>query len=268
MKKLLFITLILIHFVGFAQKIDKSKKDLSTNSTQSTSSSSSSKSSSGNIVAPEDVPFLFELAGFITYGVLIGDYRNEDHLNFNLTSHPFDGVNIGNYCEQDSISKSSFRVDVENHFLYNTKDLIGNHLEAKIRPSKYFYFQVNHRQLFEYDEFTKTNSQLSMQQFNFAYDRIRWENFNLGWTIGVTHIGSGVNESGFSYGLNAEYFLDKKISFLVDKKWSAINNQSVNSFKMEGNWHRKNYFLSLGFEHLTIGSPTYNFIALGGGIYF
>ena len=50
--------------------------------------------------------------------------------------------------------------------------------------------------------------------------------------------------------------------------WSRINGLPVNSFELRGKYHKKNYFFSLGYEHLKIASPNYNFVTLGTGIYF
>jgi hypothetical protein len=35
----------------------------------------------------------------------------------------------------------------------------------------------------------------------------------------------------------------------------------------ESRLHKENYFLSVGYQHLKIATPTYNFVSLGGGIY-
>lgn len=271
MKKSLLTIFLLLNFIGYSQKIDKSKKELnasSSNSNTSSSSTSSRNSSARSSINNDDVPLLLQIAGYISYGILIGNYTYENHLDYNLTAHPFDGKNIGNYSEFDSISKKNFRLDIENQFLFNTNQLFGNHLDIKIRPSKYFYFDTDYYQIFEYDQIRDKTDNLSLFQFNLAYDRLRFENFNLGWTIGCGYIANGVNKFGFNYGLNAEYFLDKKISFQVDRKWSNINYQPVNSFKICGKYYKEHYFFSLGFENLKIATPTYNFIAFGAGIYF
>jgi hypothetical protein len=160
------------------------------------------------------------------------------------------------------------RFDVENSFIYSSNDLFGNHLKAKIRPFQYFYLQSDFHQLYEFDKIENTDSRLSLFHFNLGYDRIRFEKFNLGWTLGASYVGNEVKKAGFSYGLNAEYFMGNHISFMASGKWSKINMQSVNAFELQSKFHRKNYFFSLGFEHLKIATPTYNFISLGGGIYF
>ncbi len=86
--------------------------------------------------------------------------------------------------------------------------------------------------------------------------------------MGASYVGNEVKKAGFTYGLNAEYFMGKQISFLASAKWSTINNSPLNTYELQGRYHKKNHFFSLGLEHLKIASPTYNLIALGGGIYF
>lgn len=134
-----------------------------------------------------------------------------------------------------------------------------------MRPFQYFYVKADYYQLFEFQEHSSDN--LSLFYFNLGYDRIRLERFNLGWTLGASYIASGVNKFGFSFGANAEYFCKRNISVLAGAKWSFINQKPVNAFEIEGRFHRKNYFISVGFEHLDIATPNYNFATLGGGIY-
>jgi long-subunit fatty acid transport protein len=155
-----------------------------------------------------------------------------------------------------------------NSFVYRDNNLYGNHLKAKIRPFQYFYFQSDFHQLFEFNKIDNTDNRLTLFQFNINYDRIRFEKFNFGWNLGATYVGNEVKNGGLSYGLNAEYFMGNHISFLGSAKWSRINNLPVNAFELQIKFHRKNYFFSIGLEHLKIATPTYDFIALGVGIYF
>jgi hypothetical protein len=278
MKKILLLLFVSFSVVTFGQnKIDKSKKELNSSSgnkqtkTSYSNSSSSSKPSSddsffGNIVV--DI-FMYATFGVFKYGV-VGDYGNENHLYSNLTPYPYYNGKSGNYESSDSVSitGNKARFDIENSFVYSNNDLFGNHLKAKIRPFQYFYFQTDFHQLFEINEIDNTNNRLSLFQFNLNYDRIRFEKFNFGWNLGATYVGNEVKKAGFAYGLNADYFMNKNISFSASAKWSQINSRPVNAFELQSKFHRKNYFFALGFEHLKIATPTYNFIALGGGIYF
>jgi hypothetical protein len=278
MKKSLFLPALLLLFFNCSNvysqnKLDKSKKELNANSAAS-SDSSNSKPASSSKPDNEDTNLGLQVLGYVFFGVfkygLIGDYNNEEHLQNELTPYPFYKSKVGNFqdTEGDSVTGKQFRLDLENHFIYSNNTLFGNHLEAKIRPFQYFYLQTDYYQLFEYDTFTNTRDQLSLFYFNVGYDRVRLERFNLGWTLGASYIGNEVKKAGFSYGVNAEYFLSKHISFSGEAKWSSINSNPVNSYKIQSKFFRKNYFLGIGFERLKIATPVYNLIGIGGGIYF
>lgn len=277
MKKIILLLLVAISMTSLGQnKLDKSKKELnagsaankqnSSNATNSSSSSKSSNNDGSNLLVDIFVNITF---GIFKYGV-IGDYNNEDHLHKNLTKYPYYNGSSGNYESSDTISvvKNKARLDLENSFVYNSSNLFGNHFKAKIRPFHYFYLQTDFHQLFEFNDIDQKQYRLSLFQFNLNYDRIRFEKFNFGWNLGATYVGNEVKKAGLSYGVNAEYFMGNQISFLGSAKWSRINTLPVNAFEIQSKFHRKNYFFLLGFEHIKIATPTYNLIALGGGIYF
>ena len=280
MKKTTILLLPFFYFSGFGQtKLNTSKKELSSStfspnkSEASQSSSNKSKLSNrndGNILS-NGVADIFI---YTTYGVfkycIVGDYRNEHHLKSALTPYPFYNIKSGNFEKSDTLSgtKNKTRLDIENSFVYNSNTLFGNHFKAKIRPFQYFYLQTDFHQVFEFNKIDNTNSRFSLFQFNINYDRIRLEKFNFGWNLGATYVGNEIQKGGFAYGFNAEYFMDNRISVLVSAKWSSINSNPVNTFELQGKFHRKNSFFSLGLEYLKIASPTYTLVALGGGIYF
>ncbi len=268
---LLILFAILTLNSSFSQKIDKSKNELksgnSSNSTTRTNSTSSSRSTSTNDFGL--VGLVAEGVLFVTFYSTIGDYRSENHLYNPLTKYPYFDGESGNFQkENDSIQYGNLmRFDVENHFLYSNNNSFGNHLKAKFRPFQYFYIQADYRELLEKNVFTKQFSNLSLFQFNLGYDRIRFKKFNLGWTLGATYVGNDVQKAGFSYGLHTDVFAIKNISFNSAILWSKINGLPVNSFEIRGKYHKKNYFFSLGYEHLKIASPNYNFVTIGAGIY-
>ncbi|QEE48667.1 hypothetical protein FUA48_03500 [Flavobacterium alkalisoli] len=274
MKKIVFALCCSLIIVtgGYSQnKLDKSKNELNQQKDLNTAAPQSSSSSSGN-GGDGDGSILLELLGKIalfTVGMsTVGHYGVENHLHNELTEYPFYISEHGNYFDpflHENGNINNFRFDVKDKFLYNNGNLFGNHLEAKLRPFQYFYIKADYYQLFEFQEHSSDN--LSLFYFNLGYDRIRLKRFNLGWTLGASYIANDVNKFGFSFGANAEYFCKRNISFLAGAKWSFINEKPVNAFEIEGRFHRKNYFISVGFEHLDIATPNYNFATLGGGIY-
>lgn len=260
--------LMLLSATVLGQKLDRSKKELTKDSGTARTSKSTS---SGNDDESDDddspwIEFIVDGLGYVVYG-LVGDYSEEEHLDNNLTPYPFYTTELGNYEPFDSVAKNNFRVDLENHFLYNSNDLYGNHMKAKIHPFQYFYVQADFRQLIE-QPLDGGHDQLSLFHFNFCYDRIRFEQFNLGWNLGASYVGNEVKKAGFCYGLSADYFMTNRLSFGASAKWSRINQQPVNTYEFQGKFHRRNYFFALGFQHLKIATPTFNFLSLGGGIYF
>ena len=275
MKKYLYATLLSSCTLFGQTKIEKSKKALTAQEGRSSSSQTSSGSSSKISASDEETSLFLEICGYVFFGVfkygIVGDYKNEEHLHNNLTDYPYyngDSGNYENYTVGDANpSKKNYRLDIENKILYGKSGLFGNHLNAKIRPFNYAYLQADYHQLFEKNSVTNSYDKLSLFYFNLGYDRVRFENFNLGWTIGASYVGNEVKKAGFSVGVHTQAFFDKNISVMASAKWSSINGQPVNAYELEGRYHIKKYFVALGFEHLKIASPTYNFISLGGGIY-
>lgn len=281
MKNFLYLSLLLLsgNVVLSQSKVEQSKKELNSSSGSSSNSSSSNNSSnsssSRSTISDDDSSFFVKIAGYVFFGVfkygVIGDYKNEEHLYNSLTDYPYYNKESGNYenyksADADSLKKN-FRLDLQDHFLYSDKTLYGNHLKAKIRPFQYLYVQTDYHQLFEKNQGTGATDKLSLFYFNIGYDRIRFENINLGWTIGASYIGNEVQKAGFSFGVNTEVFMGHNISLLAAAKWSGINGKPVNVYELESKYHLKRYFVSLGYQHLKIATPTYNFISVGGGIY-
>ena len=274
-------TLLLILFTFssslYAQKIDKSKDELKsrkednrpplpTEPVYQTPPSTVRESNDSFGIGG----FFVKLGFYLTAYTSIGDYKNEDHLYNPLSPYPYFNGKSGNYekIDDESVLKKQLRFDIENHFLYSNNASFGNHLKGKFRPFQYFYLQTDYRTLIENDKFSKTTSNLSLFQFNFGYDRLRFEKFNLGWTLGATYIANDINKAGFSYGLNTDIFAFKKVSFNSAMIWSKINGLPVNSFEFRGKYHQKNHFFSMGYENLRIASPSYNYATFGLGYYF
>lgn len=276
MKKIVICLLLSSNIVLSQSKINESKKELNSGSGSSNSGSSGSNNSSGRSSnnAVDDCGIFEAVFGYALYGIYFtfgGDYKNEDHLHNKLTDYPYYDKESGNYeatkVTDSTAMKKNFRFDIQDSFIYSGKQLYGNHLKAKIRPFQYFYAQADYHQLFEKNESTNSTDKLSLFYFNLGYDRIRFRKLNIGWTLGASYVGNEVKKAGFSVGLNAEAFIGHNISLLASAKWSEINTKPVNLYELEAKYHLKRSFVSLGYQHLKIASPTYNFATVGAGIY-
>jgi hypothetical protein len=259
-----------ISLQSFSQsKIETSKRDLKKGTTRSSSNHNQSSSSSDDrdsTLGQQILQGVLKGIMYVTYYSTIGNYQVEDHLHNRVARYPYYNEQSGNYLRNDSSvnAKNHFRLDVDYHFLYSNRDLTGHHVTMNIRPFQYFYLQADLRALHEVN-FNNTHSSLSLYHFNLCYDRIRFKDFNLGWKLGMCYVANDVKAGGFSGGLNAEAFIVKPFSLHVSKEWGAIHGVAVNEFELAGKYHIKRYHLLLGYQHLKIGSPKYDYISIGVG---
>ncbi|MFT3794624.1 hypothetical protein [Flavobacterium sp.] len=268
MKKISFLLALLFAVAVSGQgKVDDPKKDFEKPQPEPVKIP---KEKAKNRPADDTDKTLSEEIWDLTLGLGIkaffGNYQTEYHLDHPITPYPFYNKESGNYegYEYDPTKKVGFRFDLEDKFLYSDEDLIGNHLTLKVRPFQYFYVQVDYHQLHE-----KTSDEdLSLFYFNLAYDRLRFEKFNLGWSLGAVYMANDVNKGGLAAGLSAEWFFAQHFSLQAAAKAGAIEAIPVNTFEVSGRYHYKRAFVTVGYEKLKIGTPKYNFAAIGGGFYF
>jgi hypothetical protein len=269
---ILFLFFILSNTTCFAQ-LDSSKSEL--NKRKQKDNDELYDYAPGKKAPALGDDFKDELRSTIVGGVIggivivaIGNYENEDNLRNPLSVYPYKNALNGNYTKPRSLNiHKNLRFDIEDQFLYSNNNLSGNHLKAKLRPFQYFYFQSEMFQLFEYNSNLDKHSDLLFYNLDFCYDRLRFERFNLGFTAGANYIANDVKKGGFAFGFNTEIFVVKPISIYSSIKWSGINGHPVNTFEVQGKYHYKRFFASLGYQHLKIATPKYNFVSIGLGIY-
>lgn len=201
----------------------------------------------------------------VAYYSLIGDYKHEEHLYSTLTPYPYHDGKSGNYS--DSLRNQFGRLDISNSIMTDFGSVQANHLKIKERPFRYFFVQGDWRQLREARSGIPDDG-LALFHLQLCYDRIRFSRFNLGWHIGASYVASGVNKAGFSYGLSADYFLKRNLSFGASATWSEINAQPVNTYELYGRYHIGRYFFAAGYERMKIATPVYGFFGIGAGVSF
>ena len=281
MNKIFFVFAVFILSFNVASsqsKLQRSKMQLNNgatgNSVSSYGSSSSSHSTGSSYTNNSDgFGFIGDLVVGITYYtvgfIMIGNYRSESHLRNEVSPYPFFRSNTGNYYKTDTlnkVTKSMVRFDMEDYLMVENNTIYGNHFRAKLYPSEYFNITTDYHQLLEIEPTTKNTTSLSLFNVSFWYDRIRTKNFNLGWGVGLNYITNNINKAGLTFGLNTDIFFSRNINIYSGAKWSSVNAQPLNNFELGMKYHKEKHFFSLGYEHLKIGTPKYNFISFGGGI--
>ncbi len=271
-KVLVLIVLFLNFFSSYAQgKLDESKEELKNgadNNQYYLQDPSTSYPTDKGVLQQQAERGISTGIAYGIYYVFVGNYKSEIHLSNKLTRYPYERRLSGNYINPDSMSAPKyFRIDIENQFLYSHDYLFGNHLKINIRPFQYFYLQSNVFLLNEIDDFNNKRSSLNLFNLEFCYDRIRLERFNIGFTLGANYIANDVQQAGFAYGLSTEVFIMRFVSIYSCGKLSNINGLPVNQLEVKGRYHKKNGFITIGYEYLKIATPTYHFLSVGGGIY-
>jgi hypothetical protein len=154
---------------------------------------------------------------YLTYYSIIGNYDIENHLHNNLSNYPYDSNLSGNFENSDSVSPTInyLKARLENQLLLSHNNLYGNHLKAKIRPYQYFYIQTDLYTIIEYNKAEKNYANLSLLNINICYDRIRFDRFNLGWSLGLNYVGNDIKKVGFTYGLNTDVFFQNHTAYIA-----------------------------------------------------
>ncbi|OIQ27766.1 MAG: hypothetical protein BM564_11855 [Bacteroidetes bacterium MedPE-SWsnd-G2] len=240
---------------------DKKRKSKTKKGNRSYSSSSGSSNSS----------ILGAVIYYTTGFVFFGSRKHEEHLNNRRSPYAYFDNYSGNYVKNtgdDIPKKNGVILKVSDSFLYSDENLYANHLRAKIHPFNYAYLQFDYVEFVEKAPTGDEVENLSLFNFNFCYDRVRLDKFNLGWTLGATYIGNDVNLAGVSFGLNAEAFMVKNISIESAIKWSHINSEPVNQFEVLFKYYFKRGVVNLGYEHHVIASQEYSLLSTGLGVSF
>ena len=168
---------------------------------------------------------------------------------------------------QNVEEQKGIRWKAENKLLMDFSAIYGNNFNIEMRPWEIAYIKASYLQLLEFSEEMGT-SNLSMLRLNACYDRLRLERFNLGWTIGTHYFGAGINKFGLSARIQMEYFVKKPLSCYASAQWGATGNVGVQQYELQLRYHAKQYYATAGFEHYSIGTPNFNFLSLGAGLYF
>ncbi len=203
----------------------------------------------------------------VTYYTAIGYYGGEYHLYNNLSKYPFCDKEAGNYSPKIESSEAvkPWRIDVRNSVLIGFDNVYGNHLELKLRPIKYVFLSTSYRQLVE--KYKGDTEYLTLFNFSLNYDRLRFRNLNLGYSLGCNYLANEVKEASFALGFNFEAFALKHFSLLGDFNWGTRSGATLKTFELDASYHIKRYKISCGYEFMQIGKPMYNFLTVGVGVY-
>ncbi|PQJ76750.1 hypothetical protein [Polaribacter glomeratus] len=282
MQRILLVLLLLatVNFTSFAQdgKLKKAKESLNKSTATISTSNSTSSIKRGSRRARNvnnDATFssffasiFINLFAYTAYGVAIEspfelDGRMHDA---EIANYPYKNSSYGNFIYTDSTNYKIARFDVTTNFVIENSNLYGNNFGADFRFLKRFGLEFDYLYLIEKSSINR--DQFSLYSALINYHRIRTQKLDVWFGLGMMHVGSGVNKTGFGVGLGAEWFVAKPISVKVSHKFTNINNQEVNNTKLLLKYYLKNYHVSSGYEHFKIGVSNIDAFSIGVGASF
>ncbi|GAA4280665.1 hypothetical protein [Gaetbulibacter aestuarii] len=268
---LCLIVFVLTTQIGFSQ----SKINRAENSLKKKPEPSSARSYSGSDDdddSSSDLGFFGEFFAdifiqgfsFLTYQTFIG--TPNEFPNSYVTKYPFNNSDKGNYNVGLDENFSRFRTDLSGRYLFENNTLKSMDLSLNLRFLRRFGLDFDYYQLWENNpNFGKDN--LAIYDFLAKYYRVRAEKFDLWWGLGTTYVGGEVHQFGFTYGLGMEWFFANPLSIEANFNQSFINTETVNKLNFLLNYHKKNFKLIGGYEHLKIGSQDFSNITVGVGLF-
>ena len=274
------LLLFTISFTSFAQsgKLEKGKESLKNSSfsaSSPTSSPNSKRSSKNSNYTDEDSTFgsffgelFIKLFAYTAYGVLVEtpfEFKGRMH-DAEIAHFAYENSTHGNFIYTDFINYSNVRFDFTNNFVMENRNLYGNNFGLDFRFLK--RFSVDFGYLYVTEKSNLKRDYFSLYSALLKYHRIRTQNFDAWFGLGIMYIGCDVNKTSFGVGLGGELFVKKPISILFSHKWTNINNEEVHNTKMLLKYHIKKYHISSGYEHFKIGVSKINAFSVGVGASF
>lgn len=242
-------------------KLNRAKNDLSGNSSSSSSNSNSDRNTNnrnsnrgGNDVGFFDGVFI-EIAYQATVGILFGNMERRYFYEY-----PYSDGSHGEYAFGDeNIPLKRGQFTMSNTFFASGKEFYGNDIKLNFRFVHLLGIEVNHLHFFE--DTPRNNLGATSVMLNFY--RVREQYVTAFWGVGVTHVGNGVDDTGFTYQVGVDVFLKKPYSLSTLWKQSLINNTTIDEFKLHIRRHLKRFSIHGGYNHYKLGSVSINALGVG-----
>lgn len=268
--KLVFLVVLFLNFTthNFSQegKLNRAKERLKIEkSTIKTSKSvkEGTTTRTNTAIANPFLKILYVAAAYTVYGVAFETpfERNGRMHDAEIANYPYKQASYGNFIYTNTTNYNTTRFDVYNHFLVDSKQLYGNDFGVNFRFLKRFAFNMNTVHFIE-----KVNNQtayFSTYSALLKYYRIRTQRLDAWFGLGATHITTGVNKTGFTFGVGGEWFIKKPISLAASYKTTRVNKNSVNNAKVLLKYHLKNYRIATGYVYYNLANTKINAISIG-----
>ncbi len=280
LQKLLLVIVLLfgIQLSSFAQegKLKQGKESLKTTKpsrstgkrTTKTTNNGRSRNRFGDDFSNPFARIIWGIAAHTFYGVAIESVfeKNGRMHDAEISNYSYKTPIYGNFIYTDSTNYNVTRFDITNTFVRENRNLYGNNFGVNFRFLKRFALDLDYLYLTE--KVQNNRESFSLYAALLKYYRVRTQRFDAWFGLGIMHVGSDVDKSGFGIGVGAELFVAKPISLDFSHKWTKINQEEVHKTKLLLKYHIKNYQVLSGYEHFKIGVSKIAAFSIGAGASF
>lgn len=203
----------------------------------------------------------------ITYGIVVESiFEKESKMHdASLAKYPFAERKVGNYTyKRENSVLTNFCI--ENTYLRESKSLFGDNLQAKFRFAKRMDISLDYVVLLEKN--TSFTDVFSFYTLTANYHRIRMQQLDVWYGVGLMHVESNVKKSGINFQIGGEWFVKKPFALQATIQSAIINQESITKSEFLLKFYQKRLHFFSGFEKIQFPSVPFHFFAFGLGFNF
>ncbi|MBI1227051.1 MAG: hypothetical protein GC192_17600 [Bacteroidetes bacterium] len=217
---------------------------------------------------------IFDLAWQPMWWLFYGG-PNEIRPNYvGYNDYPYADDENGLYlpAEYEPVKKMSLQLT--GHLQTDEDAVYGGYLQARFSPNRAISLDVNRLQLLETlddDQGGTSTDHFSITNFNFAYNRIHHEKFQLWWGAGLMLLNGGGNEILYgspSFNGGFTWYFKKPLSLYADTQLGAPNGVLARQNQLRVQVHLKQFMVYAGFQGTKVGDVRLPSVAVGTGVWF
>ncbi len=266
-KTCILLALSLLPLLAQSQKLGEMKDALK-------SGSSSENGGGRNNDNTIWVDLLFDLAWEPLWWLI---YRgpSETPANYvDFNDYPYaDGEN-GLYLPYYGGPGKLMAMQLTGHLQTDEDAVYGGYFQAKWSPNRAISLDVNRLQLLEtLDDANGSSSvdHFAITNFNFAYNRVHHEKFQLWWGAGLMLLNGGGNEVLYgspSFNAGFTWYFKRPLSLYADAQLGYPNSVFARQNQLRVQYHLKRFMVYAGLQGTRVGDVRLPSVAVGSGVWF
>jgi hypothetical protein len=272
-KTCILLALSLLPLLAQSQKLGEMKDAL-----KSSSSGGGGRGEGRNFNGGDNgdlwLDLIFQLAWQPTWWLLYGAPGEVRANEYDFNEYPYANDEDGIYVPFDYGTGKEMSLQLAGHLQSDEDAVFGGYLQAKWSPNRAINLDVNHLQLIETLEKTRTSDggidHFSVTNFNFSYNRVHHPKFQLWWGAGLMLLnGKGeVLYGSPSFNAGFTWYFKKPISLYADAQLGYPNSVFARQNQLRVQFHLKHFMVYAGFQGTRVGDVRLPSVGVGSVVWF